>query len=372
MDLASASGRARIAEPDEAITAEELQLAARNHGMPLEALQYELTPPGLHYTLTHYDIPMVDVDRWQLSITGSVRRPREFDLAALRQLPSRTVRVTLECAGNGRARLHPRPISQPWLVEAVGTADWTGVPLVDLLDDAGVNDDAVDLVFTGADHGVERGVEQDYQRGLTVADARHANVLVAYEMNGAPIPPQHGFPARLIVPGWYGMAQVKWLQSIEVISSEFEGFQNAVAYRLRNESGESGVPVTRIEPRALLMPPGFPDFMSRTRFVPAGEVTLTGRAWSGWAPVERVQLSTDGGANWDEATVDESADKWAWQLFSLTWQASPGEYVLLVRAFDGAGHAQPQSAAWNRGGFANNSAQETRVVVLNQSPPSVV
>jgi DMSO/TMAO reductase YedYZ molybdopterin-dependent catalytic subunit len=363
MDPASASGRARIAEPGEAISAEELQLAARNHGMPLEALQYELTPPGLHYTLTHYDIPMVDVGSWRLSITGSIRRPLELDFAALTVMSSRTVRVTLECAGNGRARLQPRPISQPWLVEAVGTAEWTGVPLAQLLDDAGLSDDAADVVFTGADHGVERGVEQDYQRGLSIADARNEDVLVAYEMNGSPIPPQHGFPVRLIVPGWYGMAQVKWLRSIDVTTSEFDGFQNAVAYRLRQQSGDPGVPVTRIEPRALLIPPGFPDFMSRTRFLPAGEVTLTGRAWSGWAPVERVELSTDGGATWADAAVDEPASRWSWQAFSAIWQATPGEYLLLVRALDTAGHAQPLTAPWNRGGFANNSAQQTRVIV---------
>jgi DMSO/TMAO reductase YedYZ molybdopterin-dependent catalytic subunit len=363
MDPASASGRARIAEPGDAISAEELQLAARNHGMPLEALQYELTPPGLHYTLTHYDIPMVDVASWRLSIMGSVRRPLELDFAALTAMSSRTVRITLECAGNGRARLQPRPISQPWLVEAVGTAEWTGVPLAQLLDDAGLSDDAADVVFTGADHGVERGVEQDYQRGLSIADARNEDVLVAYEMNGSPIPPQHGFPVRLLVPGWYGMAHVKWLRSINVLTSQFEGFQNAVAYRLRQQSGDPGVPVTRIEPRALLIPPGFPDFMSRTRFLPAGEVTLTGRAWSGWAPVERVELSTDGGATWADAAVDEPASRWSWQAFSAIWQATPGEYLLLVRALDTAGHAQPLTAPWNRGGFANNSAQQTRVIV---------
>jgi DMSO/TMAO reductase YedYZ molybdopterin-dependent catalytic subunit len=363
MNPASASGRARVAEPGEAISVEELQLAARNHGMPLEAMQYDLTPPGLHYTLTHYDIPMVDVSSWRLSITGSLRRPLELDFAGLTAMQSRTVRVTLECAGNGRARLQPRPISQPWLVEAIGTADWTGVPLVQLLDDAGLSDEAVDVVFTGADHGVERGVEQDYQRGLSMADARHEDVLVAYEMNGNPIPPQHGFPVRLIVPGWYGMAQVKWLRSIDVITSEFDGFQNAVAYRLRRESADPGVPVSRIEPRALLIPPGFPDFMTRTRFLPAGEVTLTGRAWSGWANVERVELSTDGGATWAETVVDEPADRWSWQSFSAVWQATPGEHLLLVRALDTAGHAQPLLAPWNRGGFANNSAQQTRVIV---------
>lgn len=182
----------RLAGPGEGISPEELALAARNHGLPLEGLRYDLTPLGLHYVLVHYDIPYVpdaSVARshgWQLTVHGRVRRPLALDVAALRSFPAVTLRVTMECAGNGRALLAPRPVSQPWLVEAVGTAEWTGVPLRLLLAEAGVEPDAVEAVFSGADHGVERGVEQDYRRSLPldVATGDDPEVLVAYRMNG--------------------------------------------------------------------------------------------------------------------------------------------------------------------------------------------
>jgi len=256
-------------------------------------MRYDVTPPGLHYLLIHYDIPAVDPATWRLRIDGRVRFPASWDLEAIKAQPSRTVRVTMECAGNGRARLLPRPVSQPWLVEAVGTADWTGVPLRQLLSTAGVEPEAVEVVFTGADHGVERGVEQDYQRSLPIDQALADQVLLAYAMNGQDLPPQHGYPVRLIVPGWYGMAHVKWLTSIELVDRPFTGFQQAVAYRLRQEPGDPGTPVERISPRALMIPPGYPDFMSRTRIVHQGLVELTGRAWSGAAPIARVEVSVD-------------------------------------------------------------------------------
>lgn len=235
---------ARVAAPDEGISVDELKLAARNHGMPLEALRYDLTPPGLHYLLVHYDIPYVDPASWRLSIGGEVERRIELDLDALRARPRVTHTVTLECAGNGRARFLPRPISQPWLDEAVGTAEWTGTPLAPILAEAGIAPDAVDVVFTGHDHGTERGVEQDYARALSVADATADDVLLVYEMNGAPLPPQHGAPVRLIAPGWYGMAHVKWLRDIEVVRKQFTGFQNTTAYRLKQDADEPGEPVT--------------------------------------------------------------------------------------------------------------------------------
>ncbi len=291
----------RIAAPDEGIGLDELGLAARNHGMPLEALRYDVTPAGLHYLLVHYDIPAIDPATWRLRVDGAVRRPLDLDLAALRARPRRTVRVTLECAGNGRALLRPRPVSQPWLTGAVGTADWTGTPLAPLLADAGLDERAVEVVFTGADHGIERGVEQDYQRALALQPALGEDVLLAYEMNGAPLPVQHGYPVRLIVPGWYGMAHVKWLRAVTVLAERFTGFQNAVAYRFKADADDGGQPVTRIRPRALLVPPGYPDFMSRNRFLPAGEHELVGRAWSGYAPVTGVDVSTDGGATWQAA-----------------------------------------------------------------------
>jgi DMSO/TMAO reductase YedYZ molybdopterin-dependent catalytic subunit len=275
-----------------------------------------------------------------------------------------TLPVTLECAGNGRARLHPRPVSQPWLTEAVGTAEWTGTPLAPLLHEAGVAPDAVDAVFTGLDHGVERGVEQDYQRALPLAEALRPEALLAYEMNGAPLPPQHGYPVRLVIPGWYGMAQVKWLRSITLLPQPFTGFQNAVAYRLKADEQDAGEPVARIRPRALMVPPGFPDFMSRTRFVPVGWHELTGRAWSGQAPVTRVEVSTDAGKTWADADVDPPAGPWAWSRWRYRWHAAlPGRYELLARATDGTGDVQPVDQPWNQQGMANNMVQRVAVVV---------
>jgi len=339
----TSAGRSRIAERGEGISLDELALATRNHGLPLEALRYDVTPPGLHYVLTHYDIPAVDPGTWRLEIGGAVQRPVSFGLEELQRRPQVTARVLLECAGNGRARLEPRPVSQPWLLEAVGTAEWTGTPLAPLLEEAGVSADAVDVVFTGADHGVEGGVEQDYARGLPLAEA-----------------------LRLIIPGWYGMAHVKWLRHVEVLTSAFEGFQNTTAYRIKVDAHEDGEPVTRIRPRALLAPPGWPDFLTRERFVRPGPVTLSGRAWSGRAPVSRVEVSTDGGATWDDAVL-APADRehpYAWRAWSYEWTASPGRAELLTRATDEAGGTQPVEQEWNRQGMANNLVQRVPVTVL--------
>ena len=352
----------RLAEPGEGITLDELRLASRNHALPMELLRDDVTPAGSHYVLTHFDIPEVDPDTWRLDIEGAVERPRTLDLPALRALPSRTVRATMECAGNGRATLLPRPLSQPWLDGAVGTADWTGVPLADLLEEVGVVDEAVDVVFTGLDHGIERGTEQDYQRGLSLAEVATSEALVAYEMNGAPLPVQHGFPVRVVVPGWYGMGNVKWLSRITAVTESFDGFQNR-AYRLRQEAGEEGEPVTRIEPRALLQPPGFPDFMTRTRVVRPGPTVLRGRAWSGWAPVERVEVSTDGGVTWRDAELGADRGRWAWRAFTAPWEATPGEHLLRALAHDASGRVQRVEPDWNRGGFTNNADQPVRVVV---------
>ncbi|MEN3361403.1 MAG: hypothetical protein V7637_5385 [Mycobacteriales bacterium] len=355
---------ARVAAEGEGIGVDELALAARNHAMPMEALQYNVTPMGLHYVLTHYDMPAIDPRMWTLRVDGAVREPLELDLAGLHGRGAHRVPVTMECAGNGRALLDPRPVSQPWLTGAVGTAVWTGVPLATLLAEAGVAADAVDVVFTGVDRGVERGVEQFYQRGLSLADALAADVLVAYEMNGVPLPVQHGYPARLIVPGWYGMAQVKWLQLITVTTTPFAGFQNAVAYRLKGASGEDGEPVTRIRPRALMVPPGHPDFMSRTRFVDLGEHEVTGRAWSGTGPVTAVEVSCDDGSTWAAAEMLEPPlGEWSWCRWGWRWTVTePGRYVLMARATDAAGNVQPVDQPWNVQGMANNMTQ--RVVVI--------
>jgi sulfane dehydrogenase subunit SoxC len=364
IDLESLSSPARVANPEEGISAEELQLAARNHGMPLESLRWDITPPGMHYLLIHYDIPAIDPNTFELVIDGLVKTPLSLDLEAIKSRPQVSSVVTLECAGNGRAQLLPRPVSQPWLSEAVGTARWTGTPLASLLREAGIDDGAVDVVFTGADHGIERGLEQDYQRALPISEAMSDNVMLAYEMNGAPLPPQHGAPLRLIVPGWYGMAHVKWLRRITVVPEPFDGFQMR-AYRLRDAPDEPGIPLTRIEPRALLVPPGFPDFMSRRRVLRSGTVMIEGRAWSGWARINMVQVSLDGGDSWEVADLEQVLDSHGWAHWTWRWQAEPGSYVLSARATDASGRTQPLGQRWSRGGFANNTIQTVPVAVIS-------
>jgi DMSO/TMAO reductase YedYZ molybdopterin-dependent catalytic subunit len=352
----------------EQISREELQLATRNHGMPLEALRYPVTPAGLHYVLTHYDVPAVDPASWRLVVDGSVDRGLALSLDDLRQRPSVTRQVTMECAGNGRARLSPRPLSQPWLLEAVGSAEWTGTPLRPLLEEAGLSSGAVELVFSGLDQGIEGGVEQRYQRSLTVAETlQRDDLLLAWAMNDQPLPPQHGFPLRLVVPGWYGMASVKWLARITATEERFAGYQHVHAYRYRLHPDEPGRPVTRIAPRSLLVPPGIPEFMSRRRFVPLAPCRLEGRAWSGWGPIAQVEVSADGGRTWEPAELDPPAGPHAWQRWSAIWEpAEPGDYELCCRATDASGRGQPTDPQWNLGGYADNDVHRVAVTV---TPP---
>ncbi len=353
-----------LADPGEGITREELQLAARNHAMPLEALRHPITPTGLHYLLVHYDIPAVDTAMFRLQLGGNVERELSFTLDEIRARPAAELAVTLECAGNGRALLEPRPMSQPWLLEAVGTARWRGTPLRALLKEAGIRDGSVEIAFAGLDRGVENEEEQRYERSLSIFEAMRADVLLAYEMNGEPLPPQHGFPLRLLVPGWYGMASVKWLTEITVLERPFRGFQQAYAYRLRQEEDEEGAALARMVPRALMAPPGIPEFHSRRRIVDAGPCLLEGRAWSGFGAIDAVEVSTDGGKTWTAAELEYDVDSpWAWSAWRVEWEAEPGEYELCCRARDEAGNVQPVEAEWNLGGYANNAVQRVPVTV---------
>ncbi len=345
------------------ITVEELQLAARNHALPLELLREPITPLGLHYLLIHFDIPHVDSSQWELEVGGLVERPSTLTLDDLRSRPARTLAVTLECAGNGRALLSPRSLSQPWLTEAVGTAEWTGTPLAPLLREAGIEQGATDVVFTGLDRGIQGGVEHVYERSLALDDALREEMLLAYAVNGEPLPPQHGYPLRLIVPGWYGMTHVKWLRAITVAAEPTRGWQQDVAYRFRQAEDDEGTPVTRMLPRSLLVPPGIPEFLSRARFLDAGPCTLEGRAWSGFGAIERVDVSVDGGTTWTEAELAAPVSPYAWTGWHFAWAAAPGDYELCCRARDAAGNVQPNEPAWNLDGYGNNAVQRVRVTV---------
>lgn len=350
-------------EADERVYPEELQLAFRNRGMPQEGLRYPITPTGMHYLLIHFDIPEVDADPWRLTVQGLVSRPLRVSLDDIKRRPASTVVATMECAGNGRALLTPRPLSQPWLVHAIGTAEWTGTPLRGVLEEAGIRAEAVEVLFTGLDRGVQGDEVQYYQRSLTIDEATRDEVLLAYLMNGEPLQPQHGYPLRLVVPGWYGMTSVKWLDRIEAIGQPFQGYQQQTAYRYNESADDPGEPVTLMRVRALMVPPGIPDFMTRARLVEAGPVLLAGRAWAGRADISRVEVSVDGCASWSDAQVGERVSAYGWRAWSFPWDARPGRHILCARATDTDGNVQPSTARWTQQGVGNNGVQRISVVV---------
>jgi DMSO/TMAO reductase YedYZ molybdopterin-dependent catalytic subunit len=351
-------------EPDPRVHPEELQLAFRNHAILLEGLRYDRTPTGLHYTLTHYDVPHVDPGAWRLTIGGHVGQVLSLSLDDLKRRAVRTLRMTLQCAGDGRGLLRPRPVAQPWLVGAVGTADWTGTPLRGLLEEAGLLSGTVEALFTGLDRGIEGDVEQDYQRSLPLHEALREDTLLVWSMNDAPLEPQHGAPLRLVVPGWYGMAHVKWLRSIDALTEPFTGYQQTRAYRYSQTREEPGDPVTLMRVRSLMIPPGIPDFMTRTRVVRPGRVELRGRAWSGRVPIARVDVSADGGSSWSAAELEVQSCAHVWQAWRFEWDAAvPGSYELCCRATDAAGNQQPLAAYWTARGMGNNAVHRVHVIV---------
>ena len=341
---------------------EEVQLANRNYGILLEALRHDVTPTGLHYLLNHFDVPYVADGRWQVDVTGCVAQPATVSLDEIMALPSRTLAVTLECAGNGRGAMSPRYPSMPWISEAVGTAQWTGTPLRHVLDRVGLRDGAVDIAFIGADRGFDRGHEHAFGRSLEREVALSDDVLLVWAMNGAPLLPQHGFPLRLIVPGWYGMASVKWLIRIEALARPFDGYQQVAGYHYRSEPDGPRTPITHMRVKSLLVPPGIPDRYTRRRLVDAGPVMLVGRAWSGGGvPVAKVEVGIDGA--WRPAELDAPIGRFAWRGWRSVWNAEPGEHELSCRATDANGETQPLETRWDAGGLGNNVVHRVRVKV---------
>ena len=336
-----------------AFAAEELELALRQVSMPLEALRYDVTPLGLHYTLSHFDIPALEPARYRLAVGD-----RQWTLEELQALPHRTVRVTMECAGNGRAGFTPRYPSMPWTHGGVSTAEWTGVPLRAVLDDAR----AQEVVFLGADRGFDSGVEHAFARSLPLQEAMSDDVLLAWAMNGQPLAPQHGAPLRLVVPGWFGMASVKWLARIELLDRTFDGYQQRTGYRYKKREGEDGIPVRHMKVKSLIAPPGIPDWYTGRRLVDAGRVAVEGRAWTGAGlAVNSVQFGVDG--EWRDADVEKQDGRFAWQRWHCEWDAKPGEYELACRATDAEGAKQPDGPDWNIGGMGNNALHRMGVTV---------
>ena len=279
----------------------------------------------------------------------------------VRALPQVTGPVTLECAGNGRRGLSPRSRSMPWGCEAVGTALWTGTRLAPLIERARPAPGTVEIAFEGADRGYDDGHEHAFGRSLTLERIAELDPLLIHAMNGQPLLPQHGAPLRLLVPGWYGMASVKWLSRIEALDRPYEGFQQVRTYRYRDAADEAGRPVTAIRVRSLMVPPGVPDWLTRTRRLRPGPVAIQGRAWAGRVPIARVELGV--GEDWREAELTPPPGPHAWTGWRAEWDAEPGEHVLRCRATDANGETQPLDPRWDLGGFGNNAVQRVPVYV---------
>ena len=318
-------------------------------------------PNARFYMRNNFRMPTLDAESFRLAIGGLVERPQSFTVRDVQNMRSKTQVVTLECAGNGRA-LFDRPTDgEKWGLGAVSTAEWTGVPLVEILDRAGVRQDAKDVLFRGADGGAVDGLPASirFERSLRVDDARDSDVLLAYAMNGEPLPVEHGYPLRLIVPRWYAVASVKWLTEIELIDRAFTGHYQGDKYRYVWERGGGTVsePVTLQRVRALITEP-LPHADVRS-----GELVIRGVAWSGAAPIARIDVSVNGG-DWQEARLVSDRNRYSWQWWELLTRVErSGDLRLRARATDLAGRTQPDRAEWNRLGYGNNSIQEVPIRV---------
>jgi DMSO/TMAO reductase YedYZ molybdopterin-dependent catalytic subunit len=321
-----------------------------------------LTPTTAFYQRNHFAIPALAAADWRLTVGGTVERPLTLTYDELRALPSQTATVTIECAGNGRAGLQPPVAGEPWGYGAVSTAEWTGVRLSRVLDAAGLAPETCEIVITGADAGHEPGVDGvvSYARGLPLATARHDGTMLAYAMNGELLTPAHGFPVRLVVAGWYGMAAVKWVTGIEASAERFRGFFQAQRYVLPDPAGagREPIPLTLMAVRSVIADP------AEGARLPVGTRIVRGFAWSGAAPIARVELSADDGRTWQPAELTGDAGPYAWRRWECVWQArAAGPARLKSRATDARGHTQPEEPAWNRLGYANNAIQVVQVAV---------
>jgi len=331
----------------------------------LPALDSWITPTERFYIRSHFsEVPNVDVSSWSLKVDGEVERSLDLSFEDLKSLPARSAVVTLECAGNSRSYVTPPAEGLRFGHGAVGNAEWTGVPLHELLSRAGPKKGAVEALFEGTDAGEEEEegltLEIEYARSLPMAKAMSDDTLVAYLMNGEPLEPAHGYPVRLIVPGWYGMASVKWLRRVSLLPRPYQGFFQGRRYVniTDGESRSSWEPVKSVGVKSLITRPRHGEVVRQ------GEFTVHGVAWSGDGAIEGLELSTDGGRSWREAELFGPESAGAWRRWKFPWTPStPGHFILMSRAVDSAGNTQPASIPWNFRGYANNSIHTIAVEV---------
>jgi DMSO/TMAO reductase YedYZ molybdopterin-dependent catalytic subunit len=314
----------------------------RNLESPFAALSDFITPTEQFYVRNHFAQPALDPREWRLRVEGAVERPLELSYEELRRMASRTRAALLECAGNNRSYLEPKVRGVQWGLGAVGNAEWAGVPLAAVLERARVRSRAVEVVMEGADRGRAGDLpgEVHFARSLPIEHALKGDVLLAHQMNGADLPPSHGFPVRALVPGWYGVSSVKWLTRLIVTERPFRGFFQAMDYTIweRSLGTPALTPINRLQLKAQIARPVAGEV------IPASApYRVVGAAWTGDGRVSRVEVSVDGGRQWVPAELQGRAVPYAWRLWEYEWRvpADAGRRTLLARAVDDRGRVQP-------------------------------
>jgi len=324
-----------------------------SNGNHLKTPHSILTPPGLHFRRGRVTSPEISVENYALRIVGEVKREKIITFEELRSMPSETIRVTLECAGNNRKNFEePTKSGELWDRGAASAFEFQATRLYPILRNAGLGCAANEIVFNGADNGhkTDNGKTTNFGRSLNMAKVEE-DVFIAYGMNGKPLPIEHGHPVRLVVPGWYAMASVKHLTTIQAIPDEFDGFYQKDRYVYKTP-GNPAIPVTTMRVKSTIAS------IHDGEQIKKGIKLLRGFAWSGKGDITKVEISMDGGRKWDEAKVLISHDKYMWRTFCLPVDfPKEGDYKVMSRAHDSKGNIQPFKAEWNEFGYENNSIQ---------------
>src|SRR5438270_7815277 len=323
---------------------------------PIDQLTDFITPTKSFYVRTHFPIPKIDKNKWRLRIEGEVEKSFEINFDELIKLESEKIPATLECAGNNRNFLEPKVEGVQWELGAVGNAEWTGVPLSVLLDRAGVKSTAREIILEGADRGKPEDPksppgEMNFARSIPMKKA--SDVLLAYKMNDVDLPAENGFPLRAIVPGWYAVASIKWLQRIIVTDKIFNGYYQTLDYSFWKRRGDNAelVPLSEMQVKAEIARP------SEGETIPANSnVRVHGAAWTSNGEITKVEISSDDEATWNEAKLLGESKPDAWRLWEWSWKtpARSGKATLTARATDSNGQTQPTERDPDRGTYMIN------------------
>ena len=332
---------------------------------PVALLDSWITPVEHFYVRSHLPLPPgLEAATWTLQVEGDINAPLSLTLDDLRKMPSTTITAVLECAGNGRAFFDPPVAGIQWGKGAIGNARWTGVRLSDVLKRAGLKGSGRFVVMNGADRPL--GTMPDFVRQLPIEKAMHADTVLAYDMNGQPLPAAHGFPLRAIVPGWEGAYAVKWLTNLRVIDRESDSFWVATAYRYPTKRVAPGAavdpkdmaPLTGLVVKSLITRP-----LDGATMGP-GKIEVAGFAWAGETEISRVDVSLDHGATWQQARLVGDQAKYSWRRFEFSFEGTrPESYLIMSRATDASGRTQPISPPWNPSGYLWNAPDSVRIEV---------